>query len=145
MCVLRSEVQECHDGLDGIAKFVVENFFRVCRRVRSQRALLRNLIIPQERWLSPLDDEMIGLLLTLEVLCPRASGLCVVSSDRESPLQYEFWRVCWVNRCNVTASSVMFLSPNRTGSHHEPSYEVTDTIRANLSRLDDRVHSRWKR
>ena len=26
LCVLRSIVQECHDGIDGIAKFVDESF-----------------------------------------------------------------------------------------------------------------------
>ena len=28
LCVLRSEVQECHDRFDGIAKFVDKSFFR---------------------------------------------------------------------------------------------------------------------
>ena len=27
LCVFRSKVQECHDGFDGIAKFVSESFF----------------------------------------------------------------------------------------------------------------------
>ena len=40
LCVFRSKVQECHDGLDGIAKFVKESFFQVCVGVRSQRALM---------------------------------------------------------------------------------------------------------
>ena len=56
----------------------------------SQRALMEHLISQRERCVSLVDVEMIDQLLTLEVLCPRASGLCDVSSDRESPLQYEF-------------------------------------------------------
>ena len=49
LCVLRSKVQDCHDGLDGIAKLVDESFFQVRRGVRSQRAIMkRNLISPQE-------------------------------------------------------------------------------------------------
>ena len=43
-------MQECRDGLDGIAKFVDKSFFLLCREVRNQRALMkRNLISPQER------------------------------------------------------------------------------------------------
>ena len=39
-----------------------------------------------------------------------SSGLCDVGSDRESTILKK-WRVCWVNLCNIMASSVMFLSP----------------------------------
>ena len=85
-------MQACHDGFDGIAKFVDEGFFQVCRGVRSQRTLMRNLISPQERCFSPLDVETIDQLLTLEVL---PSGLCDVSSDREGPLEYEFGECVW--------------------------------------------------
>ena len=50
-------------------------FFHVPRGVRSQRALMRNPISPQERCFSPLDVETIDQLLTLEVLCQRAQWI----------------------------------------------------------------------
>ena len=43
--------------------------------VRSQRALMRNLISQLERCFSPLDVEITDQLLTLEVLCPRAQRI----------------------------------------------------------------------
>ena len=43
--------------------------------VRSQRALMKNLISQRERCFSPLDVEMIDQLPTLEVLCPRAQWI----------------------------------------------------------------------
>ena len=43
LCVLRSKVQQCDNGFDGIAKFVDESFFQVCMGVKSQRALMKNL------------------------------------------------------------------------------------------------------
>ena len=49
--------------------------FQVCRGVRSQRALMKHLIIPQEGCFSPLDVEMIDQFSTLEVLCPRAQWI----------------------------------------------------------------------
>ena len=33
------------------------------------------------------------------------------SVPTESAIQYKFGRVCWVNLCNITASSVTLLSP----------------------------------
>ena len=62
--------------------------------------------------------------------CP--SGSCDVGSDRESAIQNEFG-VCWVNLCNITASTVMFLSPDRSGSSMNVNFEVTDAKRAILS------------
>ena len=41
--------------------------------------------------------------------CPVANATSVPT---ESPLQCEFG-VCWVNLCNITASSVVFLSPTK--------------------------------
>ena len=49
-----------------------QEYVQVCRGVRSQQALMRNLFRPQEGCFSPLDVEMTDQLLTLEVLCPRA-------------------------------------------------------------------------
>ena len=74
--------------------------------VRSQRALMKNLISEREGCFSPLDVKMIGWKCCVHV----HPVLCDVSSDRNSPLPYEFG-VCWVNLCNITASSVMFFSP----------------------------------
>ena len=56
---------------------------------------------------SPLDVEMIDQLLTLEVLCPRAQWIM----RRQFRQRKSIWKVCWVNLCNITASSVMFFSP----------------------------------
>ena len=51
----------------------VRRGFQACRRVRSHRAVMNNLISQRERCFSPLDVEtMVHKLLTLEVLCPRA-------------------------------------------------------------------------
>ena len=43
--------------------------------VRSQRALMNNLVSQREMCFSPLDVEMIDQLLTLEVLCSRAQWI----------------------------------------------------------------------
>ena len=43
--------------------------------MRSQRALMKNLINQREKYFSPLDVEMIDQLLTLEVLCPRVQWI----------------------------------------------------------------------
>ena len=67
---------------------------------------MKILISQRERCFSPLDVEMIDWKFCVHV----PPGLCDVSSDRHSPLPYEFG-VCWVNLCNITASSVMFFSP----------------------------------
>ena len=54
--------------------------------VRSQRALMKNLISQRERCFSPLDVVMIDQLLTLEVLCPRAQWIVRRQfRERESP------------------------------------------------------------
>ena len=62
-------------GNGSMTVFRREFFFQVCRGVRSQRALMKNLISPQERCFSPLDVEMIDQLFTLEVLCPRTQWI----------------------------------------------------------------------
>ena len=44
------------------------------------------------------------------MLCPRVQWISATSVPTESTTQYEFGGVCWVNLCNITASSAMFLS-----------------------------------
>ena len=56
-----------------------------------------------------LDVEMIDQVLTLEVCIHMPIGFCYVGSYRESTRPYEFG-VCWLNLCNITASSVTFSS-----------------------------------
>ena len=48
---------------------------------------MRNLIIPPERCFSPLDDEMIDQLLTVDVLCPRRYGI-----KRHVPFHQQNWQ-----------------------------------------------------
>ena len=151
LCVLRSKVQECHDGFDGIAKFVDESFFQVCRGVRSQRELMRNLISPQQRCFSLLDVETIDQLLTLEVLCQRAQWI----------MRRQFRQRKSITRMNLESvlgeslqhygikGNVPFT--NRSGSTMNVNFEVTDIKTCNFvcaqklrQRLEDRVHSRWK-
>ena len=62
---------------------------QICTGARSQRALMRNLISPQEKCFLPLDVEMIVHLLTLEVLCPRAQWIMRRQCRQRKSSQYE--------------------------------------------------------
>ena len=75
-----------------------------------------NMLVDQwERCFSPLGVEMIDQLWTLEVFvstCPVDYAKSVPKETVHYSMNLE---VCWVNLCNITASSVMFLT-NRTGN-----------------------------
>ena len=88
--IFRSKVQECYAGFGGIAKFVDECFFQVCRGVRILRALMINLISPQERCFSQLEVEIIHQVVEFSQCCVQVpSGLCDFSSEKVQ-FQYEF-------------------------------------------------------
>ena len=94
--------------------------------VRSQRALMKNLISQRERCFSPLDVEMIDQLLTLEVLCPRAQWIDATSVPTEK-VHYS------MNLESVLGESLQHYGikrnvpfTNRTGSTMNVNFEVTD-------------------
>ena len=101
-------------------------FFQVCRGVRSQRALMRNLISPDS-----------GSVVST---CPVDYATSVPTE--KVPLQHECGSVL-VNHCNITASSVMFFSPTELAAPWTSILRsLTQHVQFCLCTRDDRVHSR---
>ena len=104
-------------------------FIQIWRGARSQRALVRNLIIPQERCFLPLDVEMIVHLLTLEVLCPRAQWMMRRQCGQRKSISIWIWSVLDESLQHYGIKrNVLFT--NRTGSTTKVNFEVTHSKRA---------------
>ena len=100
--------------------------------VRSQLALMKNLIIQRERCISTLDVEMIDQLLTLEVLWPRAQWVMRRQLRQRKSITVSIWSVLGESlQHHGIKRNVHFT--NRTGSTTNVNFEVTDAKRAILS------------
>ena len=118
LCVLHSKVQECHDGFRRNCQVRRRDFFGVMQESEEPAGTHEK---PDQSTGEVLfavgrrDDRPIVDSGSVVSTCPMDYATSVPTEKVHYSMNFG---VCgWVNRCNVTASSVMFHFTNRTGSN----------------------------